>query len=122
LPDEKKAVSVGHSSYLTYLIYEFRAIARILPNLKQKPKHAWLAPFALCLLVLLAAIGTGIYLDGYAIHPPAQYTGVCPPPAQIKASGCFITQTIQVTVSGTVTQTTAQIPAGTILTNGTLKK
>jgi hypothetical protein len=99
------------------LIFEFRAIARILPNLKQRPKHAWIAPFALCFLVLLASVGIGVYIDGYGIHPPAQYTGVCPPPAQITGGGCFITQIEQITVNGQVTQTTVKIPAGQIITS-----
>ena len=110
----------GHSSYLAWLVFEFRAIARILPNLKQKPKHAWLAPFAIALLVLLAVIGAGIYIDGYVIHPPAQYTGLCPPPAQIKANGCFTIQIETVTISGTATITTVQVPSGQILVNGTV--
>lgn len=107
--------SSGHSSYLAFLIYEFRAIARILPNLKQKPKHAWVAPFALCLLVLLASVGTGIYIDGYVIHPPAHYTGLCPPPAQIKGGNCIQIIITQVTVSGTVTRQTQTVQAGQII-------
>ena len=111
--------SSGHSSYLAWLIYEFRAIARILPNLKQKPKHAWIAPFALCLLVLLASLGIGIYIDGYAIHPPAQYTGLCPRPATIRSGNCVQIIISQITVSGTVTQSTQTIQAGQVLINGT---
>lgn len=114
--------SQGHSSYLTWLVFEFRAIARILPNLKQKPKHAWVAPFLLCLLVLLASVGIGIYLDGNVIHPPAQYTGVCPPPAQITKGSCYITQVEVVTVSGTASQTTVLIPSGHIVNSTTVKK
>ena len=108
-------MSEGHSSYLTWLIFEFRAIARILPNLKQKPKHAWLAPFALALLVLLAALGMGIYLDGYVIHPPAQYTGICSPPAQITRGGCYVAEVVTITRSGTESVTTQYIPSGTIV-------
>jgi hypothetical protein len=68
------------------------------------------------LLAIFGTVGFGIYLDGYVIHPPAQYTGICAPPAAITRGGCYITQVEVVTVSGTATQTTIQIPAGTILT------
>jgi hypothetical protein len=113
----------GHSSYLAWLTYEFRAIARILPNLKTRPKHAWLAPFALCLLVLLATLGIGVYVDGYVIHPPAQYTGICPTPAVVRGGNCVQIIITQVTVSGTLTYQTQTIPAGhIILPNATKEK
>lgn len=101
--------SEGHSSYQTYLIYHFRAIERILPNLKQKPKHAWVVPFLLCLLVMLTAFGIGVYIDGYGIHPPQYETITCPAPAHITSKGCYISEVLAVTKSGTVTYTTEQV-------------
>lgn len=112
--------SQGHSSYLVWLIYEFRAISRILPNLKGKPKHAWAAPFALCVLVLIVTVGMGIYIDGYGVHPPAQYTGVCPPPAFVRGDSCLTAVVVTVVVSGTTTTKVIDQPAGhVILPNST---
>ena len=99
----------GHSSYQTYIVYHFRAIERILPNLKQRPAHAWVVPFFLCLLVLITAFGTGVYIDGYGIHPPAYETITCPAPAHITSKGCYIAQVVAVTKSGTVTYTTEEV-------------
>jgi hypothetical protein len=75
------------------------------------------------ILAVLATIGTGIYIDGYVIHPPAQYTGVCAPPAQISGKGCYITEIQQIEVSGTATVTTISISTGYIVLpgNGTAK-
>ena len=77
------------------------------------------------ILSIVATIGMGIYLDGYVIHPPAHYTGICPPPAHISNNGqnCTIPQVSEVT-SGTVTkETTIQVPAGTVIVpNGTSTK
>ena len=56
----------GHSSYTSWLVYKFRAIERILPNLKTGPKHAWVVPFLLCFLLLAVMVGMGVYVDGYA--------------------------------------------------------
>lgn len=109
----------GHSSYLVWLIYAFRGIERILPNLKQKPKHGWVAPFFLSLLVLLAALGMGIYIDGYGIHPPAHFEGICPAPAQIRGGGCIIISVQVETVSGTTTVITQTQQAGYVLTTTT---
>lgn len=109
----------AHSAYGTWLAYKFRAIERILPGLRAKQKHAWVAPAALVLLVLVASIGVGIYADGYIIHPPKQYTGICPPPAQIRGGNCVVI-TVEVVTQGTSTVTrTITSPAGTVLTNST---
>ncbi len=105
----------GHSSYAVWLIYTFRAIEKILPALKGKEKWSWVAPFFLCLLLLLAFVGFGIYVDGYVIHPPAQYTGVCSPPAQILKGNCVRLIITTAVVSGTTTQIVQTIQAGVIL-------
>ena len=109
----------GHSSYTTWLIYANRAIERILPALKHKGKYGWAAPALLCLLVLVTAVSVGIYIDGYGVHPPTQYTGICAPPAQITHGGCYIKTVQIVTQSGTVTTVTVTQPAGQIVTNST---
>ena len=111
----------GHSAYLIWLIYHFRAVEKILPALKGKSKYGWAAPAALCLLVLVAMLGFGIYVDGYVVHPPAQYTGICQLPAQISSNGknCDIT-VIQTVTSGTVVTTThVTQTAGIVLYNQT---
>lgn len=105
-----------------WLIYSFRAIEKILPALKGKQKWGWVAPFALCFVILLAALGFGIYVDGYVIHPPAQYTGLCGPPAQITKGNCIEITTEVVTVAGTVTTVTRSVQGGTILNVTTAKK
>jgi hypothetical protein len=105
----------GHSAYQTWLIYSFRAIEKVLPNLKGKPKHAWVAPAFLALLVLLSALGVGIYVDGDIIHPPVQYTGLCSPPGVIRGGNCIIITVEVVTTAGTVTTVTQTQQAGTIL-------
>ena len=101
---------------MTWLIYHFRAIEKILPALKTKGKYSWAPAFLLCLIVLLTSIGIGVYVDGYGIHPPAQFTGICPAPAQIKGGSCVIITVQQVTISGTVTTATYTQQAGYILT------
>ncbi len=106
----------AHSSYLVWLVVKFRAIEKILPALKVQKKWGWVPAFFLVLITLLAAVGIGIYIDGYAIHPPAQYTGVCPPPAQIKSGGCILVTYQVATVSGTVTTYTVTQQAGYIIT------
>ncbi len=106
----------AHSSYLVWLVVKFRAIEKILPALKVQKKWGWVPAFLLVLVTLVAAVGIGIYIDGYAIHPPAQYTGVCPPPAQITKGSCFLITTSVQTVSGTVTTVTYTQPAGYIVT------
>jgi hypothetical protein len=122
-PPPQPVRTEAHSSYLAYIMFEFRAIARILPNLKQKQKHAWLAPLALCLLVLLAAIGAGIYTDGYGIHPPEYLHGICPPPASIKNGGCYQSVAVTITTNGQISTTTSQVSTGTIiLPNSTAAK
>lgn len=110
---EKK--NEGHSSYSVWLVYSFRAIEKIVPALKGRQKWGWVAPFALCFVVLLGLIGFGIYFDGYVLHPPRQYTGICTPPAEIKGPNCVLVQTQAVTVSGSVTIVTHTAQAGTIL-------
>ena len=104
---------------MAWLVYQFRAIERILPNLKQRPKHAWVAPVLLCFILLLAMLGFGVYIDGYAIHPPAQFTGICPPPAHIARGGCWDILVQEVTIGTTTTVTTISVPAGTIETTTT---
>lgn len=69
---------------------------------------------------MIGMIGMGIYVDGYVIHPPAKFTGICPPPAHISNNGqnCTIPEVSEVT-SGTVTkETTIQVPAGTVIVPG----
>lgn len=110
----------GHSSYGTWLNYANRAIEKILPNFKRGAKYGWAAPVLLCLLVLLTSLSIGIYLDGYGIHPPQQYTGICAPPAQIKGGGCIFTLVQVVTgTNGVATTTTVTQQAGQIITNTT---
>jgi hypothetical protein len=107
----------GHSPFGAWLTYKFRAVERILPGLRGKPKHAWVAPFFICLLLLITAISMGIYIDGYGIHPPKQYTGICPAPAQIRGANCDLI-TIETVTQGTstVVKTITQ-SAGQVLTN-----
>lgn len=109
----------AHSAFLTHVIYRFRAIERIVVSLKQKPKHGWVPAAAFMLVVVLAFGGIGIYLDGYVIHPPQQFTGICPPPNDvIRGDGCYSEQVVTVT-QGTVTKvSTIYVPAGHVL-NGT---
>ena len=99
---------------MVWLIYSFRAIEKILPALKGKPKWTWVAPGLLCFVVLVSAIGVGIYTDGYGIHPPTQYQGHCPAPATIRNSNCVLINIQTITVSGTVTTTKQTEQAGVI--------
>lgn len=117
MPDEDAR---GHSSYITWLIYANRAVERILPALKHKGKYGWAPALLLCLLVLATALSVGIYIDGYGVHPPQQFTGICPPPAQITHGSC-ITKSIQVVTgtNGAVTTVTYTQQAGTIITTTT---
>jgi hypothetical protein len=105
----------GHSSYLTWQIYANRAIEKVLPNLKGKQKHAWVAPALLALLVLVTALGVGIYVDGYVLHPPAQYTGVCAPPGVIRNGNCELITVQVVTNNGVVTTETLTQQAGQVI-------
>jgi hypothetical protein len=107
--------SKGHSSYLVWRVIKDRAIQKIIPALGKRSKAQGYFSVFLIIVSILAAVGIGIYIDGYAIHPPSQYTGICPPPAQIHGQSCTYSQ-VEVVTSGTVTkETTIQIPAGTII-------
>ena len=103
-------------------MYFDKAILKVAPALGKKSNAQLWFSVVMIIVAIFSTIGIGIYIDGYVIHPPAQYTGLCPPPAQIQSGGCFITQVEVVTVSGTQTQTTIRLPAGTILTNLTKGK
>jgi hypothetical protein len=71
-------------------------------------------------LTLFGTVGVGIYIDGYVIHPPAQYTGICPAPATITHGNCVQSVLVTITRSGTEAVTTQTIQAGTVLLpNGT---
>lgn len=112
---EESEKDKAHSSYEVYLIYVFRAIEKVLPALKGKTKYGWLPAFGLCLLVLLALTGIGVYIDGYYIHPPAQYEGICASPAEILHGNCVSTTVTTVSVGNTVKTTTITQQAGQIL-------
>jgi hypothetical protein len=112
--------SSGHSAFKSWQIYFNKAILKVAPQLGKKSNAQLVFSVVLIIIAVFGTIGFGIYLDGYVIHPPAQYTGVCPPPARIEKGGCYLTEVEQVTVSGTQTVTTVQIPSGTVLlSNGT---
>lgn len=95
--------SEAHSSYAAWLVYHFRAIEKILPALKGKPKWGWLPAFGLCAVLLVAAVGIGIYADGEVIHPPVQFVGHCPSPATIRGGNCIEVVITTATVGSTVT-------------------
>ena len=113
----------AHSAYKSWRVYFDRAILKVAPALGKKSNAQLWFSVLMVIIAVFSTIGVGIYVDGYVIHPPAQYTGVCPPPAQITGGGCFLFQVQQITVSGTQTVTTVRIPAGTVLLpNGTAKR
>jgi hypothetical protein len=107
----------GHSAYLIYQVIKNRVIQKVIPSLGRKSNAQKYFSIAMIFVSLLAAIGLGIYVDGYIIHPPQQFTGVCPTPAHISGNGGHCTNTeIDTTTVGTVIKTTTvQVPAGTIL-------
>ena len=107
----------GHSSYLGWRIIKNRAVEKIIPSLGKKSNAQKIFSIILIILAILATFGLGIYIDGYVIHPPKQFDGICPPPASIHGQSCTISQ-VQIVTSGTTTKaTTIQVPAGTIITN-----
>jgi hypothetical protein len=111
----------GHSSKLAYEVIRNRVIQKIIPNLGRKSNAQRNFSIAMILIGLLSSILFGIYLDGYGIHAPEQYTGVCPPPATIHGQSCTTGQIETVTVSGTTEQKVIQVPAGEVLAkNGTV--
>lgn len=116
MPDEQKTEQdKAHSAYEVWLVYCFRAIEKILPALKGKTKYGWLPGLGLALLVLLALTGLGIYLDGYYIHPPAQYEGVCASPAEILRGNCVSLSVTTISTSNVVKTVTITQQAGQIL-------
>lgn len=112
-------MSEGHSAYKSWRVYFDRAILKVAPALGKKSNAQLVFSIVMILLAIFGTLSFGIYMDGYVLHPPAQYTGVCPPPAQIKSGGCFTSQVEVITVNGVATQTVVQIPSGTILTTTT---
>lgn len=113
----QKPTQKGHSSYLGWRVIKNRAVEKIIPSLGAKSRAQLIFSAILIILAIFGTIGFGIYLDGYVIHPPKQYSGICPPPAIISHNGgtCTISQ-VQIVTSGTVTKaTTIQLPAGQII-------
>ena len=102
---------------MVWRIIKDRAIAKVIPSLGRKSRAQVIFSALMILVAIIGAVGFGIYVDGYVIHPPKQYSGICPPPAVISHNGqvCTISQ-VQIVTSGTVTKaTTIQIPAGQII-------
>lgn len=104
----------GHSAALIWQIIKNRVIQKIIPSLGKKSNAQTYFAVGMVLLSILATVGFGIYVDGYVIHPPAQYTGICPAPARITGNQCLLTEIETVNQGTTTTVTTVQIPAGTI--------
>lgn len=108
----------GHSSYMTWRIYKDRAVQKIIPSLGKTSNAQKYFAAVMILLTILGTLGIGIYIDGYVLHPPAQFNGICPPPARISNNGqsCTISQIATITQGSTTQVTTIQIPAGTVIT------
>ncbi len=120
---EEKKLPIGHSAYAVWRIYTDRAILKVAPALGKKSNAQLIFSIFMLVITLLGAIGAGIYIDGYAIHPPAQYTGVCAPPAFIRGQNCLQALPVTVVKDGSTTTTTTLAQAGSIiLPNGTAKK
>lgn len=105
----------AHSAYMVWRIKVDRAIQKVVPSLGKKSSAQLIFSIVMIVLTVMGTIGAGIYIDGYVIHPPQQYTGLCPPPAFIRSGNCLTTQTVTITRSGTEQLTTTQVPAGQIL-------
>jgi hypothetical protein len=100
---------------LVWRIYKDRAILRIVPALLKKSSAQTIFTVLMILMAALGTTGAGIYVDGYGLHPPKQYTGICAPPAFINRDGCFVTVTSVVTVNGQPQTKTTTIPAGHVI-------
>jgi hypothetical protein len=110
----------GHSPYLVYQVIKNRVIEKVIPSLGRKSNAQRNFAIAMVIISLLASIGIGIYLDGYVIHPPAQYTGICASPAHIVGPSCETSVSEVVTVGSTTETKVVQQPAGIVLLpNGT---
>ncbi len=112
--------SSGHSAYSVWRVKVNRAILQVVPSLGKKSSAQLFFSIMMIVLTIFGMFGFGIYLDGYGIHPPQQYTGVCPAPAIIRGGNCINIVSVTITQSGTTTTTTSSEQAGRlILPNGT---
>ena len=111
----------AHSAHMVWSVYFYKAILKLVPALGKKSNAQAIFTVVMVLIAMLGSIGGGIYIDGYGVHPPAVYTGVCASPAFIKGGSCLQTTVSSVTVNGAVTYTTVTEQAGSIVLNGTGK-
>jgi hypothetical protein len=108
-------VSTGHSAYAVWRIKIDRALLRVLPSLGKKSNAQLIFTIVMIVITLLGTVGAGIYIEGYGIHPPAQYNGLCSQPATIVKGDCIQSQIVTITRSGTETTTTTQVHTGCII-------
>lgn len=109
--------SRGHSAYLVYQIIKNRVIQKVIPSLGKKSNAQKYFSIFLIIVGLLSMLGFGIYLDGYVLHPPAHYTGICAPPDTISGNGqrCTYSQIETITQGSTTKTVIVQVPAGQVL-------
>lgn len=106
----------GHSAYLVYQIIRRRVIQAIIPALGKKSNAQKYFSIAMIVITLFASLGIGIYLDGYVIHPPTHYTGICPPPARIHSNDtCTIASETTITNGQSTSVKIVQVNNGTII-------
>ena len=83
---------------------------------REKSRGQWIL---LAMLVIFAVAGgsfLGFILEVQVFNPPAQVTGVCPPPAYVSGYDCL--QRVCSTPSGQTAQTCTVVPAGYIFNGG----
>jgi len=101
-----------HDSAYVYSQLKNKHTEAVFPTLHPKEKAGigrTLAIAALMLLVVMGAWGVGYELQYNLLTPPTVLHGICPAPAVIQSSGCFLS-TVTTNTQGQVS--TVLVPAG----------